>query len=296
MTGPFRLPGAAPEKLLARRLAQGFLPRGYIDGLTLSNDTTDAVNDIAVAPGACRSTVNVVDGEASTLSKDQVDLEIPVSIIKRIDGAWEPANYDPAGFSGGGRSAGRSPSALSSATWHAYAIGAARQRTDILFHDSATEQASIIAALPQNYTAYRRIGAVIRVSGTILAFTQFNDEFLLSDPPLDYNNAALGTTSDNAELTVPAGIKVTAILNARVAHASAARLIYISSVDTNNELPSASAAPLATVGTGASGDEAFAGGFRVRTNAAKIVTVRANGASTSAQIVTLGWIDQRGRN
>src|ERR1700754_1262771 len=107
MNAPLRLPNSAIEKALALRYAQGSLPRGWIDGLTLSNDGTDATNDIGIASGSARSTSRIVDGAVSTLTRDQCDIDLPVAIIKQLDVAWAPENYDPDGFGGGDRSGGR---------------------------------------------------------------------------------------------------------------------------------------------------------------------------------------------
>jgi hypothetical protein len=58
---PLGLPGDGPIHRFEKLEAYGWLclPPGWISGLILSNDGTDATNDIAVSKGVCRSTVNV---------------------------------------------------------------------------------------------------------------------------------------------------------------------------------------------------------------------------------------------
>jgi hypothetical protein len=51
---PVRRTKLRPLKRYEAREALGYLPRGWIDGLTLSNDTTDATNDIGIAAGCAR--------------------------------------------------------------------------------------------------------------------------------------------------------------------------------------------------------------------------------------------------
>src|SRR5581483_6793069 len=114
-------PGGSELLRVLENGRHGVLPRGYIDGLTIANDTTDAVNDISVAPGCCRSTVNMAfsfDNAPSTLTRHQRDIEFSRTMIKQLDVSWAPEN---AGRSD--RSGGRSSAAIANGTWHVFAIG-----------------------------------------------------------------------------------------------------------------------------------------------------------------------------
>ena len=95
-------------------------------------------------------------------------------------------------------------------------------------------------------------------------------------------------------LTVPTGVKVWAKYNAYMSGGSD-RQVYISSLDQNDEAPSNSAAPLASIERAASGDGAASPSL-TRTNTSAQVRIRATAASTTALISTLGWIDRRGRD
>lgn len=297
MNRPFRLSNAAFAHRAETRFARGFLPRGYLNGLVLSNDTSDATNDVAIAAGVCRSEVNVVHGTPSTLARDQIDMEIPVGIVKQLDVAWAPENYDPEGYSGGGRSGGRSASSLSNTTWHAFVIGGPGLPDDVLFHDSVT-QSSVLAALPKDYTAYAWVGSVIRSGGAILAFTQTGNEVRLADPPLDANGVSQTTTAALRALSVPAGVKVLAHINARWTYAPGASEsnagLYVSSPDANDEAHSATAAPLGTLSahvnlsSGSVLNHAAASRIDEITDTSGRLRFRSS-ATVTLYVATLGW-------
>jgi hypothetical protein len=288
MNAPLGLPGNGPIQRFERREAFGFLPRGYIDGLILSNDTTDATNDIAISAGVCRSTVNVIDGVASTRARDQMDMEIPVGIIKQLDVAWAPENYDDEGYSGGDRSGGRSASAISNTTWHTFVIGGPGLPPDVMFHDSAT-QSSIVAALPSGYTAYRMIASVMRASAAILPFTQTDDLFLLTTPVLDISNATPGTTANTGTLgSVPTGLKLLAMINIVVQTS----VVYLSALDQTDSAGSGSSAPLSSFYDNAN---QVGGQLLVRTSTAAQFRYRCGG-NQPFYAATLGWWHPRGRN
>jgi hypothetical protein len=285
---------AALEKRLEKLHAQGNLPRGYIDGLTLSNDTTDATNDIAIAAGVARSTVSIVNGAASTFARDQIDLDLPVGIIKQLDVAWAPENYDDEGYSGGDRSGGRSASAISNTTWHIFAIGGRGVPADVMFHDSAT-QSSVLAALPSGFSAYRHIMSVCRVSAAILAFKQLNDEVLYTTVPAVNGTNGLDTTPVNFVLAgIPLGIRTCGIFNIAADSASTPS-IYVYSPDLSDQAASDTVAPLSTVRRW-SGGVGFAGNQRIRTDASAQVRAVATAASTTISITTLGFVHPRGRD
>jgi len=284
MERPFGLPASAIEKRVERRFAQGFLPRGWIDGLILSNDSTDATNDIAISAGVCRSTSNLIDGVASTLARDQIDMEIPVAIIKQLDTAWAPENYDPEGFSGGDRSGGRSPSTLSNTTWHVFVIGGGGLPPDILLHDAVTAT----AVLPTGYTAWRLIGSVVRTGGSVKPFVQDGDLFMWVTPVLDVSNNTPGTSANTATLTVPTGVRVLALMNAMMNVGQ----LYLSPLDVTDQAATNGANPISTVDSG-TGDGA--GQAQVLTNTSAQIRYR-TAQNVLVAIATLGYWHRRGRN
>lgn len=301
----YGLPNTSPLKALERKHAEGYLPRGWIDGLILSNDTTDATNDIAISAGVCRSTANVINGVPSTLSRDQVDMEIPVGIIKQLDVAWAPENYDEEGFSGGGRSGGRSPSSISDTTWHTFVIGGPGLPNDVLFHDSVT-QSSVIAALPSGYTAYRRIGSVVRASSAIKAFTQFGDEFRWRTPAADFNSNPSSTSSAMGTLSVPIGVQVKSIITFSLFQSvSALGVTGYAVVNSPYDADNAASSSNYTNHIVSSNDSvnnlqqlADTVVAHIRTNTSGQIRYRLSSAAASLRIeeVTHGYIDSRDRD
>lgn len=243
--------------------------RGSIDGLTLSNDTVDASHRIDIAVGECRDSSNTVN----------------LAITSGIEIDIEDSGED-----------GLDTGSVAADTW--YHVHLYRKPSDSSIH-AVFSLSATSPTLPDSAVYRRRLGAVLTDgSSNIIAFSQEDDEFLWKDPPVDYDTSSLGTTAATPTLSVPSGIKVRAKVNAITwKGANNNARVYISSPDVNDEAPQyTSTAPLFTIrgtSTGGSG-----GGERgpVRTNTSSQIRVRAIEASTELEIVTLGWIDQRGRN
>lgn len=292
MNRAFRFANSAIDKLFERKVSEGWLPRGHIDGLILSNDAGDTTNDIGIASGVCRSTVNsayVYSNAYSTLARHQRDIEITDAIIKQIDVVWAPGN-------GGGRSA----SALSNTTWHKYAIGGKGLRDSVFFHDSAT-QSSVLAAMPGGYTAYRRIGSIIRSGAAIVAFTQIGDYFERQTTAADISAANPGASAVTRTLSVPTGIVVSARLYLSVVNVAAggvttySLLTALTSVD---QTPSSTVSQTAGAATVAGFVTSASTEVSVYTNTSAQIRSRlsASDASVTLVINTRGWIDTRGRD
>lgn len=296
MNAPFGIPGNGPIQRYLRREALGSLPRGWIDGLTLSNDTTDATNDVALAPGVARSTVNIVDGTPSTLTRDQVDLEVPVQIIKQLDVAFAPENYDRDGYSGGDRSGGRSTSAISNTTWHGILCGGIGRQTDFVLHDAIT-QSSVLAELQKigGYTAYRRIGSIIRESATIVAFTQTGDYFERATLKVDVAASGPGTSAVTRTLSVPTGIVVTArVILAVTNSGTASGGVLLSSLASTDETPSTLIGQV----YGVAATPTSISQVDVDTNTSGQIRSRLqiSAADVNLNIRLRGWMDPRGKD
>lgn len=292
------LPHAAPHHRTDRFVAQGHFSRGYIDGLILSNDGTDATNDIGISAGVCRSTVSIVDGSPSTLARDQIDMEIPVAIIKQLDVAWAPDNYDTAGYSNGGRSGGRSASSLSDTTWPVYVIGKRSEKPDVLLHDSMT-QSSVLAALPRGYTSYRYIGSILRESSAIVSFTQRADYFERKTMAADVSNTNPGTSAVTRTLSVPVGVVVEADVIFATVQVAAGTATHglISSLSSTDETPAIGLSHNTYVAQSAGFSTGAAAAVRVWTNTAAQVRTRVSysDANVITYVKTRGWTDLRGR-
>lgn len=241
------------------------LPAGHIYGLTLSNNGSDATNDIDIAAGSARD------------ASDTVNMVLASALTKRLDAAWA------VGTNQGGLDTG----AIANTTYHVWLIK--RNDTgvvDVLFSTSASSP-----TMPSNYDYKRRIGSIIRSGGTILAFTQNGDEFLLKVPLLDVNVNTLSTTATSYTLTVPAGIQSRAFFSATGNNGSANWSLLLTSLDqTDTATTYGGLATLMGVVNNLSSTSAY-----IRTNTSAQIRARANAANQNVQITTMGWIDTRGR-
>lgn len=164
----------------------GALTSNVISGLTLSNNTTDASNDIDIAAGVA----TVSDGTSWHLAS------LASTLVKRLDASWA------VGTNQGGLDTGTK----ANSTWyHVWLI----QRSDtgvvdVLFSVSATAP-----TMPSvEYNRKRRIGAIYNnSSGNIAAFTQLLDTFIWSTPPADVTATNPGTSAVLRTMSVPTGIK-----------------------------------------------------------------------------------------
>jgi len=256
---------------LSSRAASG----GHLFGLTLSNSGVDAVNDIVVAVGEACS-------DNAIISRNQYFLQS--SLTKQLDAAWA------VGTNAGMLDTG----SIANTTYHIYLI----MRGDTGVVDVLASTSASAPTMPANYSDKRRIGSIIRSGGTILPFTQDGDLFLLTTPVLDVDTTNPGTSAVTPTLTVPAGIRVRAMLNIWWESTSDATFdhLYVSDPAATDQAPSITAAPLAQF-TANSNVDAM-GQLIVRTNTSRQVRYRANvsTASTIVRIATLGWFDRRGKD
>lgn len=161
--------------------------RGQLYGLTLSNNSGDATNDIDVAAGECAS-----DAGSPIL------MTLASALTKRLDAAWA------VGTGNGGLDTG----SIANTTYHVFLI----QRSDtgvvdVLFSTSATSP-----TMPTNYDRKRRIGSIIRSGATILAFRQLGNRFMLS-ATVTARSSTAAFADAVLTVTAPAGIRTRPILN-----------------------------------------------------------------------------------
>lgn len=244
--------------------------KGYLFGLTLSNNGSDPTNDIDIAAGfAVDSTAAVtIAGTAMT---------------KRLDANWA------AGTGNGFRN---SAVAIANTTYHIYAVSKASGADPDYYAHTSTTIATVIAALQaetggSSYIYARRIGSILRVSNTIRAFDQFGDEFWIDTAILDVDATDPGTSAVTRTLSVPAGINVQAIMNVVGSGCD----VYLSSLANTDSAPNFGGNPGTTVqNTG--GVQA-----RVWTNTSSQIRSRvsASGSGEIIRIATLGWRDHLGR-
>lgn len=145
LDGSGKLP-AVDGSQLTNISAAAALPRGYINGLILSN-AADATNDITVTAGVARNSANTAD------------MSLAAAITKQLDAVWA------SGTNAGGRFA----ASISDALWYVFLISNGAT-VDVGFSTNADPTSD--PNYPSGYTSYRRIGFIIRSSGAILGFTQ----------------------------------------------------------------------------------------------------------------------------
>lgn len=252
-------------------------PQGFLFGLTCSNGS-DATNDIDISAGSCRDSTNAV---TITLS----------AITKQLDSSW----------SAGTNAGGRSSSSLANTTWHIFAIAKADGTADVLFHD-AIDPSSV---LPSGYTYYRRIWSVIRSSGSIISFKQFGDDCFFNAAITDVNSATASATAALVTISVPAGLKVKALLSAAVINSGVgsnpnSAFLWISSPDVSDQSAGTGRPTIGVSITPSSGTitSAGAGGecqtYTNTSSQVRVVSSTPLGTQTYS-IITRGYTDTRGR-
>lgn len=165
--------------------------RGLLNGLTLSNNGSDATNDIDIATGEAAS-----DGTTPHL------MILASALTKRLDAAWA------VGTGNGGLDTG----AIANGTYHIYLI----QRSDTgvvdaAFSTSATAP-TIGGNIPAAYDRWRLIGSIIRSGGSISGFRQFGRRFLLNTSVQNRNDAS-AAANILVTVSVPGGRRFRPILS-----------------------------------------------------------------------------------
>ncbi|HJP68645.1 MAG TPA: hypothetical protein VJ846_07065 [Sphingomicrobium sp.] len=164
----------------------GLLLQGFLYGLTLSNNVSDATNDIDIAVGSAAS-----DAATPTL------MTLASSLTKRLDAAWA------VGTNQGGLDTG----SIANTTYHVFLI----QRSDTGVVDALFSTSATSPTMPTSYDRKRRIGSIIRSGATILAFRQFNNRFMLSTV-VQARSSTAAFADALLTVTAPAGIRTRPIL------------------------------------------------------------------------------------
>jgi hypothetical protein len=248
------------------------LLRSYLAGLTLS--TAGASATMTVAAGQAADSTN---SALMTLA----------SAIGKTTGAWA------VGTGNGGLDTGT----IANNTWYHFHL---IRRPDTGVVDVLLSLSATSPTLPTNYTQFRRIGAG-RTNGSAqwIQFLQRGDEFIWFSPILDVDITNEPTTGTLRTMSVPTGVKVQALMNARQDPTGASTDVYFSDPDTTDLAPSQTAAPLSSFSARAGvGTPIPTAQIRCTTNtSAQIRTRHSNGsASNSFRVATYGWIDTRGRD
>jgi len=249
--------------------------KGHIYGLKLSNNAGDATNDIDIAAG-----------EAASTETTPVLIVLASALTKRLDAAWA------VGTNQGGLDTG----SIANTTYHVWLI----RRSDTGVVDALFSTSESSPTMPANYDQKRRIGSILRESGAIVAFIQVEDEFIRATSVLDVAANAPGTSTVDRTLSVPAGIRVSAKVNATLRNDSTgtAAFLYLGEVDKAGVTPGNSNTDVAGAQQAASYAR-FSGTARtIRTNTSRQIRSVVGGlgdSSVTLYVTTHGWIDTRGR-
>lgn len=245
------------------------LPRSYLAGLALTNDTGDQAHDISVAVGDSRD------------DADTENLKLSSAIIKQIDAAWA------VGTNQGGLDTG----SVTTSTWYAVWL---IKRTDTDVVDVLFSTSFSSPTMPTNYDKKRRIGAVLTDgSANILEFWQDpnnTDYFWWRKPVLDYNGNSSTTAVSRTISSPPNTI-------ALIASTHASYAAYYSGIEgVDNDAPSTTTAPLATSGPSSGANVSILDSrLPVPVNASSQIRTREGGVENTKLIVH-AWIDRRGRD
>jgi hypothetical protein len=252
-----------------------FLPPGCLYGLTLSNNGSDATNDIDISAGKCR------DGS------DTVNMVLASVMTKRLDANWG------VGTNGGGLDTG----SIANATYHIWLI----KRSDTGVVDALFSLSASAPTMPANYDYKRRIGSIVRASASIRAFIQDGDQFMWKSPVSDVTAANPGTSAVTRTLSLPTGIRVNAIVQVNVTGTTQPNLpgaVYLSDLSLTDVSASSNTAASILVYASSAISDMYAGLIcQVFTNTSAQIRSRLqiSGAGTTLQINTAGWVDTRGR-
>jgi hypothetical protein len=255
---------------------------GLIWGLTLSNNGTDAANDIDVAVGV-----------ASAASNPHALMTLGGALTKQIDAAWAVGTNQ--GCLDGTESAAGTPDI---STWyHVYLIRRSDTGVeDIACSENASTPSIDATPIPVAYDQYRRIGSVYNDAGGDLAgFTQIGDEFLwdVQYQNSDTNNP--GTAPVTLAVRAPLGIVTQVILAARGADLTPASRtdFLVSSLDTSAATPGSGVFTLQTDAA----SEYSVTQIRIMTNTSSQIRYELSQSTTDHYFTTtgVGWVDTRGR-
>lgn len=244
---------------------------GFIFGLTLSNDGSDATNDIDIDVGY------------ATDSADAVVMNLASALVKRSDANWA------VGTNQGMLDTG----AIGNGWYYVFLI----ERADTGVVDVLCSLSATAPTMPANYGNKRRIGAFFRTGGAIKAFVQVDDRFMWKVPVNDITQGNPGTSAQTPTLTIPP-IRVDADILVVLTDTTPAvsTEIFVSSPDQTDTAASAAVFTFVTANAGAT-VPAFAGGeCHVSTSNGTVrYRLSSSTADHAVSINTNGWTDHRGR-
>ena len=251
--------------LLATSTAQGILALTPNKIIPISNNTTDATNDIDVGAGW----FNFDDGTGQAYyggGTGQLDI-----VFGTNNGMLDTGT-------------------IANTTYHLF-----------LIHNPTTIVSKILAStsvssptMPSGYTKKARIGSIIRASGAILAFEQFDKKFILGGTKIvDRAIAAPPTTASNQTVTAPAGISTRAVslIECEPSSANGNTFLIIEPTTHTSTTPTSTNHTL-FVWHQSGGPISLSTQIETKTNTSSQILINANiSTSHNLRIIAVGWID-----
>ncbi|MEE8485033.1 MAG: hypothetical protein V3S38_00555 [Acidimicrobiia bacterium] len=262
---------------------RAFAPRGYIDGLIMSNDS-DADHDIAVSNGEC-SLITETSLETNVLAK------LSSTLVKRGDADWA----DGTGNGGIASGANTSDNELNADTWYHFFLIAKTDGTLDAGFDTSVTAANLLADATA-YTFHRRIGSILSDGSTppnIIKFFQYGDMFIWDSNPNTLAAEVIATGGETHPLTVPTGFNMLVNISLYTTQAANANSLFIvTTPDMTDDEPDLTAVPGASYGVidNRSGPQTL----MVTTDTAASVRIQVLQEMT-LELWTNFWIDPRGR-
>jgi len=247
----------------------------YIDGLKIEQDT-DTDHDIKVNLGMC------ADSTSTTYMK------VVTPFVKRIDANWAE-----------GTGVGGFPSGLTLAinTWYHFFLIKKNDGTIDGGFDSSIAAINLLSDAGSSYEWFRRIGSIKTGDpANIIDFIQIGNRFLWLTPIHDIAANNPGTSIVSYTLSIPLGVNIIAVAN--ICLKEQATLVnthsYLHSPDVNDI---AAATYTMTTIRGDHDRTGYAKNFTLSNTSSQIVSrLDRSDANTTLYIITLGWIDFRGKN
>ena len=248
------------------------LPKGYLFGLTLSNDGTAPTHVLDIAAGKCRDSTDTGDMVLTAITKD-------------LNVSWAVGNGN------GGLDTG----SVGNNTYHVFVI----KRTDTNVVDVLFSLSATAPTMPASYTLFRRVGSIVRIAAAIKTFIQDADEFIWMVPVQDIYATNPGTSAVTRTMTLPTGIRVLAHLGVRTYAATSGDAltdVFISDLSITDTAASSSAFSIGTYIVSYSYGQVAGGPVSVFTNTSAQVRSRCEGSGTTGilMMISLGWADSRG--
>lgn len=243
---------------------------GYLTGLGLSNNATDATNDIDITAGSASH-----DGSPSGV------MNLASGITKRIDSAWA------VGTNQGGLDTGT----VADGTYFMWLI----KRSDTGVVDALFSLSASSPTMPTNYDQKRRIGAILRESGAIVGFSQTGDVFIRNEfKPAQISGADVaGTNIATAQLAtfaVPVGIKLEAMISVTHGSPGGGSFARYTDPDVTDVAVSTTNYMALSIGT-----QYTTWSGRVVVDTSARIRLAATQGGTLMYATAQGWVDRRGK-